>query len=102
MRVAVEDSAGNVARQVPGTGGLLGLGNVQGDFRQVADVVCVPGVNGQNDRVALLEFQGLSRRRRLASEIDGTLGEHSRSIPPAMLQPPRDTVTTGRVSMCHL
>ena len=87
------------AGQVPDAAWLVGLGDGEADLGQVADVVAVPRVHGQDEQVALLDLQRSWPAASLPAEIERPFAEDGRLAGPAVFEPPGDAVAAGRMGV---
>ena len=81
VRIAIENVVGHVGGKVPGAGRSIDFGDGQVDLGQVATVIAVSSVHGQDKQIALLYLERLAGRFRLAAEIDDTFGKQTGPFP---------------------
>jgi hypothetical protein len=101
MRVTVQHVVGTVLPEIPFPFGTIEFANRQVDGRHIAEMVPLFGFNSQKKHIIRMNLAPCGGYCRFSSQIDVSLSNQGGSLPPAVFEFPRHTITTGRVGMLN-
>ena len=83
MGVGILDCIGDIGGQVPNSGRFICGGDCEVHFGQVACVIAVPRINGENQKIPLFDIERLARNLGFTAQFQEAFGQGQRSIGPA-------------------